>query len=121
LKQTTGNQMPAGGFRPGSGRPKGSLNKVTASLKEQAQAYTAQALRVAVDVMLDDEAPPQARLSAVSIVLDRGHGRPEAKTEVTVRRGVEDMSRDELLAIANGSGPGAAEEDGRGGNADRVH
>jgi hypothetical protein len=113
--------MPSGGFRPGAGRPKGALNKVTATLKEQAQAYTAQALRVAVDVMLDSEAPPQARLSAVAIVLDRGHGKPEAKTEVTVRRGVAEMSRDELLAIASGSSEGAAEADGRGGEPDRVH
>jgi cellobiose-specific phosphotransferase system component IIA len=65
-----------GGKRPGSGRKKGSLNKVTVNLKQKAGEYTEEALNVLAEVMRNPEAPAAARIQAADKILDRAHGRP---------------------------------------------
>lgn len=60
----------------GRGRPKGSLNKVTASVKEAAQAFTDDALKVLATIMRDGESEA-ARVAAANSILDRGHGKPK--------------------------------------------
>ena len=67
------------GAKPGErrgGRKKGTPNKATAGLKELAQQYTADALRVLSEIMLNVESPPAARVAASNSLLDRGYGRP---------------------------------------------
>ncbi len=58
------------------GRRIGSLNKVTAAVKEAAQEFTGMALGVLVEVAENPESPPAARVAASNAILDRGHGKP---------------------------------------------
>ena len=66
----------SGGRREGSGRAKGTPNKVNQDLKGMAQVYTKDALRVLVEIANDDEAPKPARVAAANAILDRAHGKP---------------------------------------------
>lgn len=69
-----------GGRKPGTpktgGRVKGVPNKATASIRDAAREYTAEALLTLAEVMRDAEAPPPARVSAANALLDRGYGKP---------------------------------------------
>ena len=70
-----------GGVRPGSGRPKGSPNKATASIRDAAQAYTEDALRTLVEVMNDREQSGPTRVGAANAILDRGYGKPKQEVD----------------------------------------
>lgn len=91
------------GSKPGErrgGRQRGTPNKVTASLKEQAREYTEQALLTLADIMTDEGEPAAARVSAANALLDRGYGKPS-----TVLAGDEDggpmkmVTRIELVGV----------------------
>jgi hypothetical protein len=71
----------SGGKRPGSGRKKGTPNKVTIDLKNQDNKYTAEAIQVFVDVMRDPETPAATRIQAADKLLDRSHGKPAMHIE----------------------------------------
>jgi hypothetical protein len=58
------------------GRTRGTLNRATASVKVLAQEYTEAAVLALAEIMENREAPPAARVSAASALLDRGHGKP---------------------------------------------
>lgn len=73
-----------GGKRLGSGRRKGSLNKLTVDLKNKAGEYTAEAIQVFVDVMRDPEAPAAVRVQAADKLLDRSHGKPAIHVDAQV-------------------------------------
>jgi hypothetical protein len=89
--------MPRGGlrstsFKPGvSGNPGGRPKRpqtiearlIIADVKEAARERTPQALATLEDVMNDPEAPPAARVSAATAILDRGWGKPHQAAEVT--------------------------------------
>lgn len=64
-----------GGARPGAGRPKGSPNKATASLRDVARQYTEQAIETLVQIALAGESEA-ARVAAANSILDRGYGKP---------------------------------------------
>jgi hypothetical protein len=68
--------MAKGGKREGAGRPPGSANKVTADVREAAQAFTTDAISTLAEIMKSVEHPAAARVSAASALLDRGHGKP---------------------------------------------
>lgn len=74
-----------GGKRPGAGRPKGSPNKATASIRDAAREYTQEALAALVGVLRNDSEPAAARVSAANSILDRGYGKAS-----TVLSGDED-------------------------------
>lgn len=57
------------------GRPKGSLNKSTAEMKELAQAYGPRALKRLAQLMDEAEAE-ETRRGAANDLLNRGYGRP---------------------------------------------
>lgn len=84
--------MPRGGKREGAGRPKGSPNKATASIRDAAQAFTEEALQTLAKVMRDPDSPAASRVAAASALLDRGHGKPtqsvdiDASVETTVAK-----------------------------------
>lgn len=73
------------------GRPKGSVNKVTADIRAAAQAYTDDALATLAQIMKAGESEA-ARVAAANSILDRGFGKPrqamdvdaQVKTDVTV-------------------------------------
>jgi len=64
------------GGNAGKGRPRGVPNKATAAVRDIAQQYTVEAVEALAAVMRDATAPPAARVSAATALLDRGHGRP---------------------------------------------
>jgi hypothetical protein len=69
-----------GGSRSGAGRPKGSLNKVTADLMKAARVYTAEALETILAIMRGGDSET-VRLAAAKELLDRGHGKaPQPQT-----------------------------------------
>jgi hypothetical protein len=74
--------MARGGKREGAGRPKGALNKVTASVMEAAQSFTTDALSTLAEIMRNPEHPAAARVSAANALLDRGHGKPTQSVEL---------------------------------------
>ena len=74
--------MARGGKREGAGRPKGAVNKATASVRDAAQAFTVDALSTLAEIMRSPEHPAAARVSAASALLDRGHGKPTQSLEV---------------------------------------
>lgn len=63
-----------GGKRPGSGRKKGSHNKVTADVKALAQQYAPAALKELGRLAVEAETE-QARVSAAKEILDRAYGK----------------------------------------------
>ena len=73
--------MPSGGYREGSGRPRGSLNKTTLEqshrLSELAKTHTEDALMALVDVARNGRTDA-ARVAAANSLLDRGYGKPIA-------------------------------------------
>ena len=78
--------MPAGGKRPGAGRPKGSRALTLLAptgermaFYEAARQYDQEALRVIVSVFMDDKQPASLRLAAANDLLDRAYGKsPQA-------------------------------------------
>ena len=63
-------------FQPGvSGNPRGRP-KSDLAIAELAKAHTATAIASLVSIMESADAPPAARVSAASALLDRGWGRP---------------------------------------------
>lgn len=73
--------MPKGGRREGAGRPKGSLNKATASIRDAAQAYTDEALQTLATVMREGDSAA-ARVAAANSILDRAFGKPKQSMDV---------------------------------------
>ena len=67
----------------GKGRPRGSPNKATATIKDLARKYTADALQALVGVLKDGG--DAAKVSAAKELLDRGYGKAS-----TVLAGDED-------------------------------
>lgn len=59
----------------GKGRPKGSVNKVTADVRALAQKHGEAAIQALVDIMKGAEQPPAARVSAAKEILDRAYGK----------------------------------------------
>lgn len=64
------------GSKPGErrgGRAKGTPNKATASIRDIARQYTAEAVEALVGVLRDES--PAARVAAAKEILDRGYGK----------------------------------------------
>jgi hypothetical protein len=100
-------------FQPGNnrnplGRPKKVLTpeqlfeeSVKRDLKSAAKEFSAEALMTLVDIMRNPKASDQHRINAATQLLDRGHGKPQNQTEITV--GVYDrFSESELVRLITG-------------------
>jgi uncharacterized protein DUF5681 len=88
--------MPRGGrrstsFRPGvSGNPGGRPKKpaaivarqLVADAKALAQQCAPEAVLTLKTIMLNEKAPPTARISAATAILDRGYGKPRQEVEM---------------------------------------
>jgi hypothetical protein len=89
-----------GRFQPGkSGNPGGRPR--TAQIQELARKHTIEALDVLVQIMLNEKAPPNARVAAANTLLDRAYGKaPTFSTSdnQAFKRAI-DMTDDELAAI----------------------
>jgi hypothetical protein len=89
-EQAKAGNMPRGGirstsFRPGtSGNPNGrprrpetiETRKIFIGARAAAREHTQDAIDTLAQIMKDQKAPGQARISAAQALLDRGHGRP---------------------------------------------
>jgi hypothetical protein len=84
-----------------NGRPKPPEELV--HVRENARAYTTEAVETLAEVMRDKGAPPSARVTAANALLDRGWGKPDANLNVTTKREACDLTDDELAAIAAGA------------------
>lgn len=73
-------------FAPGQSGNPGGRAKVTLpdgrSLADVAREHTMDAVSTLVEVMTDADAPPPARVSAASAILDRGWGRPTQDVDI---------------------------------------
>jgi hypothetical protein len=90
--------MPRGGrrstsFRPGvSGNPGGrpmrpstvEAKRIEADVKALARQCAPEAIATLRIVMVNEKAPPAARISAATVLLDRGYGK--ARQEVEIRK-----------------------------------
>jgi len=86
------------------------MAKAPTDIRSLARSYTESAIKTLAGVMQQPEAPPAARVSAATALLDRGWGKPAQTVDMTVRRQIaKDLSDDELADIAVGSGDGVAE------------
>ena len=111
--------MPA---RPGAGRPKGALNKVTRDIKALAAEHSPAALATLVQIATSGESEA-ARVAAANSLLDRAYGKPRQEIEHSgnIGRRAEELSEDDLIRIASGGSSGAAAEAGGSKEPDRVH
>jgi hypothetical protein len=96
---TEGNQMPRGGFRPGSGRKPGAVSSRTADTVRFMAPLGEQALGVLVEAMRNPKAPWSCRIQAASILCDRAYGRAPQSVSLDVTRRLNDMSLAELLQL----------------------
>jgi hypothetical protein len=87
------------GRRPGSGRKKGTPNKVTAEINELAQKYGPEAIAELARLATNAESEA-ARVAACRELLDRGNGRAVQPIQGTMEYGVSQQ-----LAEQNTSGP----------------
>ena len=76
--------MARGGKREGAGRPAGTVNKSTDTLKTLAREYTEEALEALVGILREGESDA-AKVAAANSILDRGYGKAS-----TVLNGDED-------------------------------
>ena len=68
-----------------SGNP-GGRPRVLADVQELARAKSPKALDTLEQIMLDEKAPPAARVAAANGLLDRGYGRPTQPIAQTLAR-----------------------------------
>lgn len=73
--------MAKGGKREGAGRPKGAVAKVTADIRDAAQEYSDQALKVLVHVAVNGQSEA-AQVAAANAILDRAHGKPKQSVDM---------------------------------------
>lgn len=93
---------PAGLPKTG-GRKPGVRNKLTADVKEAAQAFTNDAIETLASIMRAEEQPAAARVAAANALLDRGHGKPQQSVQMDATvsdKRAEEMTEEELLAVA---------------------
>jgi hypothetical protein len=91
-----GRPFPKGMSGNAGGRPKAAH-----SIQELARKHTIEALDVLVQIMLNEKAPPNARVAAANTLLDRAYGKAPTFSTTdpgTFKRAI-DMTDDELAAI----------------------
>lgn len=97
--------MPAGGRRPGAGRPRGARNAATAdqvmTISEMARSYTEAALNALVSIATSSESDA-ARVSAANAILDRGYGKATQPVDHNIDATLADRLAQAEARIKNG-------------------
>lgn len=70
---------------PGSGRQKGTPNRITRDIREAAAKHSAKAIAELVRLLKDEDS--RVRVAAARELLDRAHGKPIAPTEISGKDG----------------------------------
>src|SRR4051794_18268367 len=99
----------------------GGRKPIPEDVKEAARALTVEAIETLGEVMRDKNAPPAARVSAATAILDRAYGKPAQTVNANVVRTIVDISDAELAAIALSSRDGTPEPQEGEDEPDRVH
>lgn len=71
-----------GGKRDGSGRKRGTPNKITQTVKQYAAQFGTEAIDKLVAIMRDASAPHTAQIASAKELLDRGFGKPSISIDV---------------------------------------
>ena len=118
-------------WKPGQSGNPGGRPKEVAEVRELARRHTKKAIATLAEIMLDENAPHNARVAATNSLLDRGHGKPELQHKIsgqinyvallaqfTERRAVEQGEAEVLegedqdaLPAPNGNGAAEDQED----------
>lgn len=88
------------------GRQKGTPNKATADIREAAQVYTAEALKVLATVMRDSDSDA-AKVAAVREILDRGHGKARQSVGIDANLAL-DIDREITIKLIGADGSSAS-------------
>ena len=96
MKAPAQRRAPKTAFKPGQSDNPGGRPKVLRNLQELAREHTEDAIKVLVRALK----VPRERVAAAGALLDRGYGRPLQTQNVRVIRRIEDLSDEELAALA---------------------
>ena len=88
-------------FKKGTSGNPGGRPKELAGIRELARENASLAIQTLVDVATNGRSE-SARVQASTALLDRGYGKPAQDLAVEDHRTVRQLSRDELMVIANG-------------------
>ena len=99
----------------------GGRKPVPEDVKEMACALTPKAIEALGQIVQDKAAPPAARVSAATAILDRAYGKPAQTVNANVVRTIVDVTDAELAAIALSSRDGTPEPQEGEDEPDRVH
>ena len=105
--------MPRGGirstsFKPGvSGNPGGRPKKprtiearrIEADAKALARQRAPEAIQALANIMNDAKAPPAARVSAATVILDRAYGKPRQEVEISRKPDLSRLSDEQLETL----------------------
>jgi hypothetical protein len=94
---------PKYGFKPGQSGNPGGKPKAIIEVAKLAGEYALEAIETLAKIMRKEKATDTARVSAISILLDRGHGKAPQTININRDTNLRDLSDDELLAIARGA------------------
>jgi Family of unknown function (DUF5681) len=92
-----GNRFKSGQSGNPGGRPK-AIIEVAAAARER----TTEAIETLAAIMRDTNAPPSARVSAATALLDRGWGKASQTIDLRHNGDLRTLTDDELIAIAAG-------------------
>jgi hypothetical protein len=95
-----------------SGNPSGraKTTALTREFREMAREYTDEALNAVVAILRNRKAAPSTRMAAAEMLIEHGHGKAIARSEVSVtKREVKELDDATLHAIASGAGAAEAE------------
>ena len=105
-------KAPSTAFKPGqSGNPNGRP-KIVKAVEEVAREHTDLAMRTLAEICRNTKAPPAARVTGRSILLDRGWGKARQEHNLKVTVDPAQLSDAELATIIASAAAVAPDEDG---------
>lgn len=99
-KQDAPPRNSSGQFTKGSSGNPGGRPKLPAELKQAFQEAAPEALRVLLDIMLDEEARAADRIRCAEVILERGYGKPAQEVSLTAAESAGDVGIIMLPAVA---------------------